>query len=89
MIHAHVYFSGVVQGVGFRYTVCRYAEDAGVCGWVRNLPDGRVEMKAEASRHLLDDFIDRIERHFNGSIRDTQIFWDEQVEHFTDFKIVF
>jgi acylphosphatase len=40
---AHVFVSGRVQGVFFRQTTMRQAESRGVNGWVRNLPDGRVE----------------------------------------------
>jgi len=39
--------SGVVQGVGFRYFVCRQALTLSLRGWVRNLPDGRVEVVAD------------------------------------------
>ena len=42
-----VYFSGRVQGVGFRVTVCRLAKHFPVAGFVRNLYDGRVEMLLE------------------------------------------
>ena len=89
MIQAHVYFTGMVQGVGFRYGVHRYATALGVCGWVRNLGDGRVEMKAEASRQILENLIKSIDKHFTGSIRDTQIFWDEHLDYFVDFEITF
>ena len=48
---AHVYFSGSVQGVGFRYR-CRFmAQNMFVLGWIRNLSDGRVEMLAEYFVH--------------------------------------
>ncbi|SFR00901.1 acylphosphatase [Desulfoscipio geothermicus] len=43
MVEKHVYISGIVQGVYFRDYTRREAEKLGVKGWVRNLPDGRVE----------------------------------------------
>lgn len=46
MAAKQVFYSGRVQGVGFRYTVKRIANGFEVTGWVRNLPDGRVEMQA-------------------------------------------
>jgi acylphosphatase len=51
--------SGRVQGVGFRQFVSRAARIEGLHGWVRNLPDGRVEIQAEGDREALD----RFERH--------------------------
>ena len=44
---ARVYYSGRVQGIGFRYTAREVACGYEVTGFVRNLPDGRVEMAAE------------------------------------------
>ncbi len=44
----HVFFEGTVQGVGFRYAVKRLAAGYEVSGWIRNLPDGRVEMLASS-----------------------------------------
>lgn len=42
-VRAHVYVSGIVQGVFFRSSTARLARELGLFGWVRNLPDGRVE----------------------------------------------
>jgi acylphosphatase len=56
-VRAHVRVSGRVQGVGFRFSLQDAAERAGVGGWARNLPDGRVEAvlqgDAEAVRRLV------------------------------------
>lgn len=48
MTSRRVLFEGKVQGVGFRYTVKAIAQGFDVVGWVRNLPDGRVEMQVMA-----------------------------------------
>ena len=43
LLRAHVYISGSVQGVSFRWNTQRHAQELGLTGWVRNLWDGRVE----------------------------------------------
>jgi len=48
--------SGLVQGVGFRFFVNRAASIEGLHGWVRNLPDGRVEIRAEGDADSLERF---------------------------------
>jgi acylphosphatase len=50
----HVFVEGRVQGVGFRYSACFEAERRGLCGWVRNTHDGRVEAEFEGARDQLD-----------------------------------
>ncbi len=52
--------AGRVQGVGFRYFALREAEALGVTGFARNLPDGRVEVVAEAAETVLADFESRL-----------------------------
>lgn len=89
MVQLHAYFSGTVQGVGFRYTVERYARQLGICGWVRNLPDGRVELKAEAQKSVLGELLRLLAEHFEGMIRQTQIYWDDQIDGFSSFQITF
>ena len=46
---------GDVQGVGFRSACCRRATELSLCGWVRNLNDGRVEVQAEGSSYKLNE----------------------------------
>lgn len=52
--------SGRVQGVGFRYFVQRRAENAGLGGFVRNLPDGRVEFLLQGAADAVDTVIEQI-----------------------------
>jgi acylphosphatase len=49
---------GIVQGVGFRYFTLRQAQALNLCGWVRNLPDGSVEVAARGEASLLAQFRD-------------------------------
>jgi acylphosphatase len=51
---------GRVQGVGYRYFAMKAAEALGVSGFARNLPDGRVEVVAEASEEVLTSFEARL-----------------------------
>jgi acylphosphatase len=60
MIAKHVIFEGRVQGVGFRYAVKELARGFEVCGWVKNLPDGTVELLAAGEPGELADFIREI-----------------------------
>lgn len=55
MVHRlHVFIAGRVQGVGFRYSTGYRARELGLTGWVRNLPDGRVEAEFEGEKDALE-----------------------------------
>lgn len=56
-IRAHVFIAGRVQGVGYRYFTRDEAVRLGVNGWVRNVPDGRVEAVFEGSRNTVETLI--------------------------------
>jgi acylphosphatase len=84
-VAAHILIRGLVQGVGFRYFVQQKAQDAGLSGWVRNLPDGTVETVAEGSESDLRSWIESL-RQGPGSARveNLQITWNKptQLTHF-------
>lgn len=62
MIRRTILFSGRVQGVGFRATAQHAAVDFDVAGYVRNLPDGRVELVADGEQDELNRFQQAVER---------------------------
>lgn len=57
MIARQYLFSGRVQGVGFRYSTKQLAKGFDLTGWVKNLPDGRVELQLMGEEEELDDFL--------------------------------
>ncbi len=57
-VRVHVFVSGIVQGVYFRQKTKRQAESLGVNGWVRNLPDGRVEAVFEGEEQAVKTLVD-------------------------------
>jgi len=63
-----VYYSGCVQGVGFRATTVHMARKHPVTGWVRNLPDGRVQVLAEGSAEAVDGFLAVVRAHWKQHI---------------------
>lgn len=85
----HIFYSGSVQGVGFRYTTEDLALNFKICGWVRNLPGGGVEILAEAEKEGLDDFIQALEKTMANYIHHREITWLEAKNEFKDFQIKF
>ena len=62
MTSLQVFYEGNVQGVGFRWTVRDAAKGFDVTGWVRNLPDGRVELQAIGEEAEVRAFLDGVAR---------------------------
>ena len=83
----HVYFSGWVQGVGFRFTTIRIARDYAVTGFVRNLPDGRVELAAEGTRSELESFLGAIQGRMGRYIDEAHADWLPADNEFKNFDI--
>ncbi|MGB2600869.1 MAG: acylphosphatase [Candidatus Omnitrophota bacterium] len=86
---AHVVFSGNVQGVGFRFTAEKLASQNEVTGFVKNLPDGRVEIVCEATQDQLESFLYGIEKDMDGYISDSQVKWEPKSGEFSLFEIRF
>lgn len=87
---AHVFYGGRVQGVGFRYTAERFAMDLKLCGWVKNLPDGRVELLCEGPTTKIEMFLKQICASTLGPyIRNTDCRWENATGEFDDFKVEF
>jgi acylphosphatase len=89
MIAMHVIFKGRVQGVGFRYTTRRIADRYQLTGFVRNLPDGTVEMLAQGSSNDIDDCMRNIKEYFSDYIKDAKVNEIPPDPKYTDFQITF
>jgi acylphosphatase len=88
MVRAHIHFSGTVQGVGFRYTCLSFAQALSLTGWVKNLPDGRVELSVEGPREKIEELLSKLKNQFGSFIRDQQIVWLEARSEFNKFSII-
>jgi len=86
---AHCFYSGRVQGVGFRFTAESLANKLGVCGWVKNLPDGRVEIVAQAEEAALKSFLKEIEQALSYYIRGVDVQWLNPSGDFKSFGVEF
>ena len=67
-----IVFSGDVQGIGFRYTAHRIADRYSLTGYVRNAPDGNVELLLQGHPKDIEECIDDIKETFNRYIRNVQ-----------------
>ncbi len=89
-VRAHVYYSGRVQGVGFRYTAERFALDLNLTGWVKNLPDGRVELVCEGPKEKIEELFAQIQKSQLGPhIKKVACEWMKADGCFKDFQVEF
>lgn len=82
-------YSGHVQGVGFRYTTRHIAQGYDVVGYVKNLPDGRVELVVEGESKEVAAFLAEVDRQLGRYIRDTKQDRAPATGHFGDFTIAY
>ena len=62
LVRVQAYVSGMVQGVGFRWFVQRSGIQMELSGWVRNLPDGCVELEVEGPEFKVEAFLEEVGR---------------------------
>ena len=85
----HVYYEGMVQGVGFRFTAEYIAQRLGLTGWVRNTTNGGVELVAEGGEDSLQDLLTSIKGKMRPYIYKEKIEWEEYQGEFKDFGLRF
>ncbi|WP_434151268.1 acylphosphatase [Methylocaldum gracile subsp. desertum] len=84
----HVFVGGVVQGVFFRAAACERASILGLRGWVRNLPDGRVEILAEGASERIAEFLDWCASGPpRAKVDSLEVIEEIPVEEFTTFEV--
>jgi len=87
-VRARIFVSGRVQGVYFREKTRRKAQELGVFGWVRNLPDGRVEAVFEGEKEKVEKTIEWSKKGpFWAKVNGLEVEWEEYRGEFENFEI--
>ena len=90
LFRAHIFYTGRVQGVGFRYTAEAIAHRLELTGWVKNLPDGRVELVCEGPKDKIEALFSEIQDGSLGRhIKKADCRWEEPVNEFKEFRVEF
>ena len=85
---AHIWISGQVQGVFFRDTTRKKAEDLRLTGWARNLPDGRVESIFEGDKEAIEKIIEWAkEGPDTARVENVEVKWEEFRDEFSSFTV--
>ena len=85
-VRKHIFFSGRVQGVGFRYSAIYLARPRGLTGWVENLWDGRVEMEVQGDEDAITQFLKELRTQRFIIINDMEIREMEPIERERSFR---
>lgn len=89
MKQVHVYIFGFVQGVGYRQFVKRQAKKVGLFGWVRNIPDKRVEAVLQGEKEKIEQLIALCRKGpFLSEVENVEVVWEESTEEYKDFSVV-
>lgn len=87
-VRVHLRIDGRVQGVFFRASTVEQAGRLGLKGWVRNCPDGSVEVVAEGMRKKIETFVSWCHHGPPGAhVHDVRLQWEDFKDDFKDFRI--
>ena len=87
-MRVHIIVIGHVQGVGFRYYTFKRAREINVTGYVKNLPDGTVEIEAEGDRSQLEELIDLVKVGPRSAVvNGVSISWEEFTGEYEKFQV--
>ena len=88
LVAAEIIVSGMVQGVGYRFFTQRVAEELNLSGWVRNLPDGRVQAEVEGPRSRVEELLARLRAGPRlSSVTDVAVTWKTAGGAARDFRV--
>jgi len=79
---------GYVQGVGYRYFCSQKAKQFNLSGWVKNCPDGTVELAVEGEKEIIEDYISLLkDGPQSAEVTDVLVHWGEKLPNFSNFEI--
>ena len=85
---AHVFISGFVHGVGFRQHIKSKAKSLDLTGWIRNLPDGRVEALFSGPKDKIEEAISECNKGpFLSEVKNVGVEWNEEDKNYYSFDI--
>lgn len=88
IVRAHIFISGFVQGVFFRFKIKELAYSKNIVGFVKNLEDGRVEGLFEGSKKEIDEMIEFCKKGPPGAdVKKVEVYWEDYSGEFKNFKI--
>jgi acylphosphatase len=85
--HETAFFTGRVQGVGFRYAALQVAKEFEVSGYVSNLPDGRVVLEAEGTPQEVEAYLAAVGERMDGYVRKVDRHHSVRAPQFSGFSI--
>ncbi len=88
MKQVHIFISGNVQGVGYRYFIKSAALQNGIAGWAKNLPGGRVEAVLQGEEKALEKVLEKCRKGpFLAEVKDLDSNWEEVTEALGNFEV--